>query len=156
MALLPRWRRRARGQPEIPGRLPQRRGATKAQAAASTLVEAPLFIDDTAGIHLMEIHAKLPRTQAEHSLGLVIVDYLQLMTGRGRFENRNQEITAISRGLKLLAKVLDVPLLVLSQLNRAPETRPGDHRPQLSDLRPAPVLGNGSSFWCRVQNKSRG
>jgi len=107
----------------------------KLQTAASALVEAPLWIDDTAGIHLMDIHAKLRPTKAEHGLGLVIVDYLQLMSGRGRFENRNQEISAISRGLKLLAKELDVPLLVLSQLNRAPETRPGDHRPQLSDLR---------------------
>jgi len=105
------------------------------QAAAATLAEAPLFIDDTPGIHLMDMHAKLRRTKAEHGLGLVIVDYLQLMTYRGRFENRNQEISAISRGLKLLAKELDVPLLVLSQLNRSPETRPGDHRPQLSDLR---------------------
>jgi replicative DNA helicase len=107
----------------------------KLQAAASTLVEAPLFIDDTAGIHLMDIHAKLRRLRSEQDLGVVIVDYLQLMTGRGRFENRNQEISTLSRGLKLLAKELHVPLLVLSQLNRAPETRPGDHRPQLSDLR---------------------
>jgi replicative DNA helicase len=94
-----------------------------------------LFIDDTAGLHLMEMHAKLRRVQSERGLGLVIVDYLQLMTGRGRFENRNQEISSLSRGLKLLAKELHVPILVLSQLNRAPETRPGDHRPQLSDLR---------------------
>ncbi|MGA2594581.1 MAG: replicative DNA helicase [Bryobacteraceae bacterium] len=105
------------------------------QAAASSLVEAPLFIDDTAGIHLMDIHAKLRRLKAEHGLGLVVVDYLQLMSGRGRFENRNQEISTISRGMKLLAKELNVPLVVLSQLNRAPETRQGDHRPQLSDLR---------------------
>jgi len=105
------------------------------QAAASSLVEAPLFIDDTAGIHLMDIHAKLRRLKAEHGLGLVIVDYLQLMSGRGRFENRNQEISTISRGMKLLAKDLNVPMLVLSQLSRAPETRQGDHRPQLSDLR---------------------
>jgi replicative DNA helicase len=83
----------------------------------------------------MEMHAKLRRVQSERGLGLVIVDYLQLMTGRGRFENRNQEISSLSRGLKLLAKELHVPILVLSQLNRAPETRPGDHRPQLSDLR---------------------
>ena len=105
------------------------------QAAASSMVEAPLFIDDTAGIHLMDIHAKLRRMKAEHGLGLVIVDYLQLMSGRGRFENRNQEISTISRGMKLLAKELNVPMIVLSQLNRAPETRQGDHRPQLSDLR---------------------
>ncbi len=65
----------------------------------------------------------------------MVVDYLQLMTGRGRFENRNQEVSALSRGMKLLAKELNVPMLVLSQLSRAPETRQGDHRPQLSDLR---------------------
>src|SRR5271163_1106986 len=102
---------------------------------ASDLVQAPLFIDDTSGTHLMDIHAKLRRLKSEHGLSLVVVDYLQLMSGRGRFENRNQEISTISRGLKLLAKELKVPMLVLSQLNRAPETRPGDHRPQLSDLR---------------------
>jgi replicative DNA helicase len=102
---------------------------------ASELVQAPLFIDDTSGTHLMDIHAKLRRLKAEHGLSLVVIDYLQLMSGRGRYENRNQEISTISRGLKLLAKDLKVPMLVLSQLNRAPETRPGDHRPQLSDLR---------------------
>jgi len=104
-------------------------------AAASQLVECPLFIDDTAGANLMDMHAKLRRLAQERKLGLVVVDYLQLMSGRGRFENRNQEISTISRGMKLLAKELNVPLLVLSQLSRAPETRQGDHRPQLSDLR---------------------
>ena len=103
--------------------------------AASDLVQAPLFIDDTAGTHLMDIHAKLRRVKSEHGLALVVIDYLQLMSGRGRYENRNQEISTISRGLKLLAKDLKVPMLVLSQLNRAPEIRQGDHRPQLSDLR---------------------
>jgi len=107
----------------------------KLQTAAAQLVEAPLYIDDTAGIHLMEMHAGLRRLQQQRKLGLVIVDYLQLMSGRGRFENRNQEISTISRGMKLLAKELSVPMLVLSQLSRAPETRQGDHRPQLSDLR---------------------
>jgi replicative DNA helicase len=102
---------------------------------ASDLVQAPLFIDDTSGTHIMDIHAKLRRLKSEHGLSLVVVDYLQLMSGRGRSENRNQEISTISRGLKLLAKELKVPMLVLSQLSRAPETRPGDHRPQLSDLR---------------------
>jgi len=107
------------------------------QLAASQLVRAPLFIDDTAGANLMDMHAKLRRLQAERKqeIGLVIVDYLQLMSGRGRFENRNQEISTISRGFKLLSKELNVPMLVLSQLSRAPETRQGDHRPQLSDLR---------------------
>ena len=105
------------------------------QSAAVQLTEAPIFIDDTAGANLMDIHAKLRRLQAERPLGLVVVDYLQLMSGRGRFENRNQEVSTLSRGLKLLSKELSVPMLVLSQLSRAPETRPGDHKPQMSDLR---------------------
>lgn len=104
-------------------------------AGLAQMVEAPLYIDDTAGAHLMDMHAKLRRLLAERPLGLVVVDYLQLMSGRGRFENRNQEISTISRGMKLLAKELNVPMLVLSQLSRATETRQGDHRPQLSDLR---------------------
>jgi replicative DNA helicase len=108
----------------------------KLKDALNALVEAPLYIDDTPGIHLMDMHAKLRRLQAErHHVGLVIVDYLQLMTAQGRFENRNQEVSALSRGMKLLAKELNVPLLVLSQLSRAVESRQGDHRPQLSDLR---------------------
>jgi len=107
----------------------------KLNHALHELVEAPLFIDDTAGVHLMDIHAKLRRLKAEREVKLVIVDYLQLMTARGRFENRNQEVSALSRGLKLLAKELNVPIMVLSQLSRAVENRQGDHRPQLSDLR---------------------
>ena len=107
----------------------------KLNQALHELVEAPLYIDDTPGVHLMDMHAKLRRLHTERKLGLVIVDYLQLMTGRGRFENRNQEVSALSRGMKLLAKELNVPMLVLSQLSRAVETRQGDHRPQLSDLR---------------------
>lgn len=105
------------------------------QTAAAQLAGAPLYIDDTPSVNLMDIHAKLRRLKAEHGLGLVIVDYLQLMSGRGRFENRTQEISALSRGMKLLSKELDAPMLVLSQLSRAPEVRQGDHRPQLSDLR---------------------
>ena len=107
----------------------------KLHKATLELVEAPLYIDDTAGVNLMDMHAKLRRLQQSGPLGLVIVDYLQLMSGRGRFENRNAEVSAISRGMKLLAKEMNVPMLVLSQLSRAPETRQGDHRPQLSDLR---------------------
>ncbi len=99
------------------------------------MMEAPLFIDDTAGTNLMDIHSKVRQLRAEHGLGLVVIDYLQLMSSPKRSENRNQEVSAISRGLKLMAKELRVPFIVLSQLSRAPETRPGDHRPQLSDLR---------------------
>jgi replicative DNA helicase len=73
--------------------------------------------------------------KAEHGLSLVVIDYLQLMSSRGRIENRNQEVSALSRGLKMMAKDLNVPFIVLSQLSRASETRPGDHKPQLSDLR---------------------
>ena len=105
------------------------------QDALFKLVESPLYLDDTAGTNLMDIHSKLRRLQAEQDLGLVIVDYLQLMQGRGRSENRQQEISTMSRGFKLMSKELRVPFLVLSQLSRAPETRPGDHRPMLSDLR---------------------
>ncbi len=109
----------------------------KLNTALQELVEAPLYIDDTAGLHLMDMHAKLRRLKSEQKgeLGLVIVDYLQLMSVRGRSENRNQEVSALSRGLKLLSKELNVPMMVLSQLSRAVETRQGDHRPQLSDLR---------------------
>lgn len=105
------------------------------QEAMYRLVESPLFIDDSAATNLMDVHSKLRRLQAEDDLGLVIIDYLQLMQGRGRFENRVQEISSLSRGLKLMSKELRVPFLVLSQLSRAPESRPGDHRPMLSDLR---------------------
>ncbi|HUP04791.1 MAG TPA: replicative DNA helicase [Bryobacteraceae bacterium] len=104
--------------------------------ALNEIAEAPLYIDDTAGLHLMDMHAKLRRLQSEkREPRLVIVDYLQLMEGRGRFENRVQEVSALSRGLKLLGKELNIPMMVLSQLSRATETRQGDHRPQLSDLR---------------------
>jgi replicative DNA helicase len=108
---------------------------TSLQEALYRIVESPLYLDDTAGTNLMDIHTKLRRLQAEHDVGLVIVDYLQLMQGRGRFENRVQEISSLSRGFKLMSKELRVPFLVLSQLSRAPETRQGDHRPMLSDLR---------------------
>jgi replicative DNA helicase len=107
----------------------------KLSRALHELAESPLYVDDTPGAHLMDMHAKLRRLKSERGLGLVVVDYLQLMSGQGRFENRNQEVSALSRGMKLLAKELSVPMLVLSQLSRAVESRQGDHRPQLSDLR---------------------
>jgi replicative DNA helicase len=107
----------------------------KLNQALHELVQAPLYIDDTPGAHLMDMHAKLRRLQTERKLGLVIVDYLQLMTAGARFENRNQEVSALSRGMKMLAKELHAPVMVLSQLSRAVENRQGDHRPQLSDLR---------------------
>jgi replicative DNA helicase len=105
------------------------------QMSLGQLMDAPLFIDDSAGVNLMDIHSKLRKLKQQHGLGLVVIDYLQLMSGRGRFENRNQEVSSISRGMKLLSKELDVPIMALSQLSRATESRQGDHRPQLSDLR---------------------
>jgi replicative DNA helicase len=109
----------------------------KVVRAMEQLAHAPIYIDDTPGISLSEMRAKARRLkQSQGRLDLVIVDYLQLMSGGGkRFENRTQEVSAISRGLKALAKELTVPVIALSQLSRAPESRGGDHRPQLADLR---------------------
>jgi replicative DNA helicase len=110
---------------------------TKLRDAMARLIDAPIFIDDTPGIALSEMRAKARRLkQSQGKLDLLIVDYLQLMSGGGkRYENRTQEVSAISRGLKGLAKELSVPVIALSQLSRAPESRGGDHRPQLADLR---------------------
>jgi len=102
--------------------------------AAGHLSEAPIFIDDTPGLTVLEMRAKSRRLKAEHNLGLVVVDYLQLMRGRADSETREQEISDISRSLKALAKELALPVIALSQLNRKVEDR-GDKRPQLADLR---------------------
>ena len=109
----------------------------KVQRAMEKLAQAPIYIDDTPGIAVGEMRAKARRLkQSKGALDLIVVDYLQLMSGGGkRYENRTQEVSAISRGLKALAKELAVPVVALSQLSRAPESRGGDHRPQLSDLR---------------------
>ena len=110
----------------------------KIQVAMEKLANAPIFVDDTPGITISEMRAKARRLQqSKGALDLVVVDYLQLMSGGGkRYENRTQEVSAISRGLKALAKELQVPVVALSQLSRAPESRgSGDHRPQLADLR---------------------
>ncbi len=102
--------------------------------ALSRLAEAPIFIDDTPNISLLELRAKARRLKAEHNVGLVVVDYLQLIHSRSRPENRQQEVSEISRSLKALARELQVPVLALSQLSRAVEQRQ-DKRPVLSDLR---------------------
>ncbi len=107
--------------------------------AVSDLSGTRIFIDDTPALTVHEMRAKVRRLKLEHGLDLLVVDYLQLMQGRSRFENRNQEIASISRAMKALAKELDIPVVALSQLSRAPESR-GDHRPQLSDLRESGAL----------------
>lgn len=100
----------------------------------AVLSEAPIFIDDTPGISTMEMRAKCRRLKMEHGLDLILIDYLQLMSGDRRSESRQQEISEISRSLKALAREMDCPVVALSQLSRAPEAR-ADHRPILSDLR---------------------
>ncbi|RAL23389.1 replicative DNA helicase [Thermoflavimicrobium daqui] len=105
----------------------------KLTMAIGALSEAPIFIDDTPGVTVFDIRSKLRRLQAEHGLGLVLIDYLQLISGRG-VDSRQQEISEISRSLKLMAREFDVPVIALSQLSRAVEQRQ-DKRPMLSDLR---------------------
>ena len=108
---------------------------TKLAEASGELSEAQIFIDDTPGISIMEIRAKCRKLKLEKNIGLVVIDYLQLVQGSGkRRSSREQEIAEISRSLKILAKEINVPVIALSQLSRAPEQRP-DHRPMLSDLR---------------------
>lgn len=106
----------------------------KLTMAVSTLAEAPIFIDDTPGVTVADIRAKSRRLQQEHGLGLILIDYMQLIQGRGRGDNRQQEISEISRTLKLIARELNVPVIALSQLSRSVEQRQ-DKRPMLSDLR---------------------
>lgn len=102
---------------------------------AGYLAEAPIYIDDSAGTSMMELRAKARRLKAEANVGMILVDYLQLVSVKARVENRQQQISLISRGLKALAKELEVPVVALSQLSRAVESRGGDKRPMLSDLR---------------------
>ncbi len=107
---------------------------SKLAIAAGKLAEAPIFIDDTPAIRALELRAKARRLKARENIGLIIIDYLQLMQWSGRAENKQQEISEISRSLKSLARELRIPVVALSQLSRAVEAR-ADHRPQLSDLR---------------------
>ena len=106
----------------------------KLATALGPLSEAPIYIDDTPGITVTEIRAKCRKLKLEKNIGLVIIDYLQLVQGSGKTSSREQEIAEISRSLKILAKEIEVPVIALSQLSRAVEARP-DHRPMLSDLR---------------------
>ena len=102
--------------------------------SAGVIGRSGLIIDDTPGISISELRSKCRKYKSEHNLSMIIIDYLQLMTGSGKSESRQQEISEISRSLKAVARELSVPVLALSQLSRAVEQRP-DHRPMLSDLR---------------------
>ena len=125
--------------------------------AAGRLSAAPIFIDDTPGLTILEIRAKCRRLKAEHNIGLVIVDYLQLMHGTlsSKNSNREQEIAHISRSLKSLAKELNVPVIALSQLSRAVETRGGDKRPMLSDLRESGSIEQDADVVCFIYRAER-
>jgi replicative DNA helicase len=116
--------------------------------AAGILSSAPVYIDDTPGITMLEMRSKARRLKADAELGLIVVDYLQLMQGPSDSENRQQEVSMISRGLKSLAKELNVPVVALSQLSRAPEQRAGEDkgRPQLSDLRESGAIEQDSDL----------
>jgi len=115
------------------GKLPSEEGI-KLSKNAHRLIESPLYIDDTPAQTVLEIRAKARRLKAEKNIGMIIIDYLQLMQGPSNSESREREISHISRSLKSLAKELNIPVIALAQLNRAVETR-NDKRPQLSDLR---------------------
>jgi replicative DNA helicase len=130
----------------------------KLARATGILSDAPIFIDDTPAISVLEMRAKSRRLKAEHDIGLVVVDYLQLMRGRSSAERREQEISEISRSLKAMAKELDLPVIALSQLNRSLESRP-NKRPQLSDLRESGAIEQDADVICflyrdEIYNKS--
>ncbi|MEW6413397.1 MAG: replicative DNA helicase [Candidatus Zixiibacteriota bacterium] len=107
----------------------------KLTVAGGSLSEAPIFIDDSPMLSSLEMRAKARRLKAQHDIGLIIVDYIQMMHASGRHENRQQEIASISRAMKVLAKEIDIPVIACSQLSRMVEQRGGEKRPQLSDLR---------------------
>ncbi len=131
------------------GMLSERNWRDLAEASAR-LAKGKIYIDDTPGMDPLEMRAKARRLKMEASLDMIMVDYLQLMAVKGKVESRQQEISQISRGLKAIAKELNVPLLSLSQLSRRPEQRTGDHRPQLSDLRESGSIEQDADVVCFI------
>ena len=121
--------------------------------AMNVLGNAPIYIDETPAISILELRAKARRMKMEHDIGLVIVDYLQLMKGPGHVQNREQEVSEISRSLKALAKEIDIPVVALSQLNRALETRKTNRRPQLSDLRDSGAIEQDADVVCFIHRE---
>jgi replicative DNA helicase len=122
---------------------------TRLTTAAGVLSEAPIFIDDSATMTVLQMRAKARRLKSEQSLGLVVIDYLQLMKGRDGSERREQEISEISRSLKALAKELNLPVIALSQLNRRPEGR-DDKKPVLADLRESGAIEQDADLICFI------
>ena len=147
-AMVDLWRLRT-------GHLEEEKGDfTELAKAMGRLADAPLFIDDSAAPTPLEIRAKARRLHARQELGLIVIDYLQLIRGHGRVESRVQEVSEISRSLKALAKELNVPVLALSQLSRAIEQRGGNKKPQLSDLRESGCLA-GDTLIMRADTGAR-
>jgi replicative DNA helicase len=122
----------------------------KLARAAGLLGTAPIWIDDSAMLTPLAMRSKARRLKAEHDIGMVVVDYLQLMQGPTDSESRQQEISYVSRSLKALAKELDTPVVAVSQLSRAPDQRTGDHRPQLSDLRESGAIEQDADVVCFI------
>ena len=122
----------------------------KLNGAIQTLDEAPIFVDDTPALSIFEFRAKARRLKMQHDIGIILVDYLQLMTaGSDNRGSREQEVSMISRSLKAIAKELDVPIIALSQLNRSVESREGK-RPQLSDLRESGAIEQDADMVCFI------
>jgi replicative DNA helicase len=119
---------------------------TRISHATANLSAAPIYIDDSANLTMLQVRAKAQRLAMEHGIDLLVVDYLQLVSGSRRYENRTQEVTEISRGLKNLAKELDIPVIAVSQLNREVEKRSGNRKPQLSDLRESGAIEQDSDL----------
>ncbi|MFP4521109.1 MAG: replicative DNA helicase [Fibrobacterota bacterium] len=128
------------------------RDLQKIAMATSPMANAPIWLDDTPGISVMEIRAKARRLKARNDIGIIFVDYLQLVTGGARFESRQIEIQYISSALKSIAKELDIPVVALSQLNRSVEQRSKDARPQLSDLRESGSIEQDADMVMFVHN----
>jgi replicative DNA helicase len=135
------------------GQLQGERDWQKLAKAVGILENAPIYIDETPAITILELRAKARRMKVEHNIGLVVVDYLQLMKGPRHARNREQEVSEISRSLKALAKELDIPVVALSQLNRAMTSRKENRRPQLSDLRDSGAIEQDADIVCFIHRE---
>jgi replicative DNA helicase len=143
------------GEAEIPAEDIRRGNFSKTEfeqffERTKALSEAPIFIDDTPALSIFELRAKCRRLKQQHDVQLIIIDYLQLMSSGGKGGNREQEISNISRSIKEIAKELDVPIIALSQLSRSVETRGGDKRPMLSDLRDSGAIEQDADIVCFI------
>ena len=143
------------GEAEIPAEDIRRGNFSKTEfeqffERTKALSEAPIFIDDTPALSIFELRAKCRRLKQQHNVQLIIIDYLQLMSSGGKGGNREQEISNISRSIKEIAKELDVPIIALSQLSRSVETRGGDKRPMLSDLRDSGAIEQDADIVCFI------